>query len=207
MKVIVNGNEESESYCGNTLDEFLEDVVQKKSLDGFTATRIRVNESDLPVDADTTYETPVPEIRLLEVDFSSFSDIIEKNIVNAENYLKKLLPAIKTTSDLFRSGSEQEASAIFVNMIDGIGWLSEVVEMAAQAVYGDNYSKKFNGKSIQARQGDLVKLIEQMVEANQGKDWVLAADLLEYELLPYYNDWVNILPQLRQEGNKICETS
>jgi hypothetical protein len=36
----------------------------------------------------------------------------------------------------------------------------------------------------------------QMLEANQNQDWVLLADLLEYEMIPYYEDWRETLSRI-----------
>jgi hypothetical protein len=45
----------------------------------------------------------------------------------------------------------------------------------------------------------LVDFTQQMVDANKNQDWVLLADLLEYEILPYYQEWSDLLPQLRSQ--------
>ena len=35
-------------------------------------------------------------------------------------------------------------------------------------------------------------------EANKNKDWVLVADLLEYEILPFYGEWSELIPEFRK---------
>ena len=40
-----------------------------------------------------------------------------------------------------------------------------------------------------------------MVEANQNRDWVLLADLIEYELTPFYEEWQTLLPHLLPPKN------
>ena len=68
-------------------------------------------------------------------------------------------------------------------------------------VIGENSaSLRFNKKSILDRKQLLLDLITQMLTANKNKDWVLLADLLEYEILPYYKEWELILPELKQIG-------
>jgi hypothetical protein len=47
------------------------------------------------------------------------------------------------------------------------------------------------------RRTSLVDFTQQMVDANKNQDWVLLADLLEYEILPYYQEWSNLLPRFR----------
>ncbi|UCD11532.1 MAG: hypothetical protein JSU88_00085 [Nitrospinaceae bacterium] len=81
---------------------------------------MKINEEDLPADQEATYQTPVSPIQSLEVEFSSLARILRKNIANAEEYLERLIPAIGHAACLFRAGSEQEASQVFVGIIDGI---------------------------------------------------------------------------------------
>jgi len=35
-----------------------------------------------------------------------------------------------------------------------------------------------------------------MLEANQNQDWVLMADLMEYEMIPFYKDWEAVLSRI-----------
>ncbi len=68
--------------------------------------------------------------------------------------------------------------------------------LAAKAISPDTV---FDGKSIQDRRASLVDFTQQMVDANKNQDWVLLADLLEYEILPYYQEWSNLLPRFRSQ--------
>ena len=36
-----------------------------------------------------------------------------------------------------------------------------------------------------------------MLEANKSQDWVLLADILEYEMTPFYKEWQTILTKLK----------
>ena len=51
-------------------------------------------------------------------------------------------------------------------------------------------------ENLQVRQEKLTDLMNQMLEANKNQDWVLLADILEYEMVPFYKDWENILSKL-----------
>ena len=149
-------------------------------------------------DASATRKTPLSEIETLEIEISTLSDIINKNIENADAYLIRLIPGIEKSVELFRMGNEQEANKFFINIIDGIDWLSQVLDMilAAKAISPDTV---FDGKSIQDRRTSLVDFTQQMVDANKNQDWVLLADLLEYEILPYYQEWSKLLPRFRSQ--------
>jgi len=59
-----------------------------------------------------------------------------------------------------------------------------------------SWGKEIEGQSLEDRQETLTGLMAQMLEANQNQDWVLLADLLEYEMIPYYEDWRETLSRI-----------
>jgi hypothetical protein len=157
---------------------------------------IKIDGQEFFPDSPEIQETLLSGITTLEIEISTLSDIINKNIENADAYLIRLIPGIEKSVGLFRTGNEQEANKFFINIIDGIDWFSQVLDMilAAKSISPDTV---FDGKSIQDRQASLVSLTQQMVDANKNQDWVLLADLLEYEVLPYYQEWSNLFPHFR----------
>ena len=196
MKLLVNGKEETVSHMGETLGDLLLHIEKDGVPQGNVVRSIKIDGQESSPDSPEAQKTPLSEIATLEVEISTLSDIINKNIENADAYLIRLIPGIEKSVELFRMGNEQEANKFFINIIDGIDWLSQVLDMilTAKAISPDTV---FDGKSIQDRQASLVDLTQQMVDANKNQDWVLLADLLEYEILPYYQEWSNILPHFR----------
>ena len=196
MKLLVNGKEETVSHMGETLGDLLLHIEKEGVPQGNVVRSIKIDGQESSPDSPEAQKTPLSEIATLEVEISTLSDIINKNIENADAYLIRLIPGIEKSVELFRMGNEQEANKFFINIIDGIDWLSQVLDMilTAKAISPDTV---FDGKSIQDRRARLVDLTQQMVDANKNQDWVLLADLLEYEILPYYQEWSNLLPHFR----------
>ena len=196
MKLLVNGKEETVSYMGETLGDLLLHIEKEGVPQGNVVRSIKIDGQESSPDSPEAKKTSLSEIATLEVKISTLSDIINKNIENADAYLIRLIPGIEKSVELFRMGNEQEANKFFINIIDGIDWLSQVLDMilTAKAISPDTV---FDGKSIQDRRASLVGLTQQMVDANKNQDWVLLADLLEYEILPYYQEWSNLLPHFR----------
>ncbi|MCH8311505.1 MAG: hypothetical protein IID17_00795 [Nitrospinae bacterium] len=201
MKILINGLEKSFSCEGETLGDLLDHILENETSQGNFFSNIRLNEKEVLVDSPEIRQTPLSQIETLETEILSLNQILEKNIINAQDYLKKLIPGVQKASDLFRSGNEQEANKFFINIIDGIDWFSQVVDSIAKAIDFESDTVIFDGKSFQDRQDHLVKMTRQMVEANQNQDWVLLADLLEYEILPYYTDWEEQLPKIYRKNN------
>jgi len=198
MKLLINGKEEAVSCMGETLGDLVLHIEKQGVAQGNVVRSIQIDGKESSPDSPVARKTPLSEIETLEIEISTLSDIVNKNIENADAYLIRLIPGIEKSVELFRMGNEQEANKFFINIIDGIDWLSQVLDMilAAKAISPDAV---FDGKSIQDRRTSLVDFTQQMVDANKNQDWVLLADLLEYEILPYYQEWSNLLPRFRSQ--------
>ena len=198
MKLLINGKKEIGSGIGETLGDFLLHIEKVGLVQGNVVRSIKLNGHESSPDSKVNRNMRLSEIETLEIEVTNLSDIVDKNIENADAYLMKLIPGIEKSVELFRMGNEQEANKFFINIIDGIDWLSQVLDMilAAKAISPDTV---FDGKSIQDRRASLVDFTQQMVDANKNQDWVLLADLLEYEILPYYQEWSNLLPRFRSQ--------
>ncbi|MFQ5451324.1 MAG: hypothetical protein ACE5E9_11910 [Nitrospinaceae bacterium] len=199
MKISINGQEDNRSYEGETLGEVLDGILRTQSGKENVICKVRINEKEVAPDSLPVRRTPVSQIDTLEAEIYSLIDILGKNLTNAENYLEKLIPGIEKASELFRMGSEQEANKFFLNIIDGIDWFSQVVDSLVKAVDISSETRFFQGPSLREKQDQLVELTGQMLDANKNKDWVLLADLLEYEIVPFYEEWKDLLPEIQQQ--------
>lgn len=198
MKVRINGVEENTDYSGDTLGNFLEQIQKTRVLPGTYISKLLLNGKVVEVDAATTRSVPVTKIETLEIEIVGVHDILQKNIDNAENYLGKLIPGIGRAAELFQLENEQEASKFFLGIVDGIDWFTNVMDGILNVLTVAISPHQFNGKTIQERQDLLIDMTKQLLEANERKDWVLVADLLEYEFAPYYKDWLSIFPELKR---------
>ena len=196
MKLLVNGKEETISFVGETLGDLLSHIEKVGVAQGNVVRSIKIDGQESSPDSSEAQGTQISEIATLELEISTLADMINKNIENADAYLIRLIPGIEQSVELFRIGNEQEANKFFVKIVDGIDWFSQVLDiiLTAKEISPETV---FEGKSIQDRRTNLVGLTQQMVDANKNQDWVLLADLLEYEILPYYQEWSNLLPGFR----------
>ena len=198
MKLLINGKEETLALTGETLADFLAHVEQGGVAQGNVVRSVKLNGQESSLESSVSQQTLLSEIETLEVEVATLSGIINKNIENADAYLVRLIPGIEKAIELFRTGNEQEANQFFINIVDGMDWFSQVLDMILVAKE-ISPNTVIDGKSIQDRRAYLVNFSQQMVDANKNKDWVLLADLLEYEILPYYKEWSDFLPQFRSE--------
>jgi hypothetical protein len=197
MKVSINGVEQEESdFKGDTLGAILDSMVVKTP--GSYIRRMWLDDKEFPSDDQEALQKKPSDIGFLEVELSNLKDLVATNLVNALDYLKKLIPGFERAADLFRAGNEQEANKYYLQILDGIDWFSQVVSIIMNPDEGKMELPDADDENLQVRQEKLTDLMNQMLEANKNQDWVLLADILEYEMTPFYKDWENILSKLEK---------
>ena len=192
MKLTINGVEQKESeFIGETLEAILDMMV--KNTPGSYIRRIWLDQQEFPSDDRETLQKKPVDINSLEVELADLKDLVATNLSNALDYLEKLIPGFDQAADLFRTGNEQEANKYYIQILDGMDWFSEVVNVVMSSE-GEGQEPE---NSLRIRQAKLTDLMSQMLEANKNQDWVLLADILEYEMTPFYKEWQTILSKLK----------
>ena len=195
MKVSINGVAQEESdFEGETVSAILDTMVQQTP--GSYIRRIWLDNQEFPSDDREALQKKPSDIDSLEVELANLKDLVATNLANALDYLKKLIPGCEQAGDLFRAGNEQEANKYYLQILDGIEWFSQVVSVIMSPDEGETELPDTDDESLEVRQKKLTDLMSQMLEANENQDWVLLADILEYEMVPFYKDWGEILSKL-----------
>ena len=195
MKVSINRVAQEESdFEGETVSAILDSMVQQTP--GSYIRRIWLDDQEFPSDDREALQKKPSDIDSLEVELANLKDLVATNLANALDYLKKLIPGFEQAADLFRAGNEQESNKYYLQILDGIDWFSQVVSVIMSPDEGETELPDTDDESLEVRQKKLTDLMSQMLEANENQDWVLLADILEYEMVPFYKDWEKILSKL-----------
>ena len=190
MKISINGAETQDpSFQGETMEEVMNAIV--KSRQNSYIRRVWLDGQEVSSDSQDILKTSPTSVGLLELELAELQDLLANNLTNAKDYLVRLIPGFQKAADLFRMGNEQEANQYYLQVLDGIEWFSQVVIIIVSTL--ENKSEE---KSLEERQKKLTDLMSQMLEANQNQDWVLMADLMEYEMIPFYKDWEAVLSRI-----------
>jgi hypothetical protein len=108
-----------------------------------------------------------------------------------------LLQAIHQSARLFRVAAEDEANHYFAQVLEALRWLLTTGDTACQvlqvdlgaAVAGQNRLDSSFLRSLQ-------ELLSEMLEISENEDYILLADLMEYDLLPTVREWQRFLQNL-----------
>ena len=190
MRISINGAETQDpSFQGETMEEVMNAIV--KSRQNSYIRRVWLDGQEVSSDSQDILKTSPTSVGLLELELAELQDLLANNLTNAKDYLVRLIPGFQKAADLFRMGNEQEANQYYLQVLDGIEWFSQVV-----IIIVSTQENKSEEKSLEERQKKLTDLMSQMLEANQNQDWVLMADLMEYEMIPFYKDWEAVLSRI-----------
>lgn len=109
------------------------------------------------------------------------NQLAEETLIEANSYIKKVSLGINDIADNFMAGREDIALGGCVNLIDGLKWLIDVVELtqSVRERIGVEFPSLDNIKGI----------LQELTNAFENSDYVLVGDLLNYELNPIIEDW------------------
>jgi len=110
-----------------------------------------------------------------------------------------LCQGIQRSARLFRVAAEDEANHHFAQVLESLRWLLLTGENACRVLQADLEQVLLSptGQIVHYFKG-LQGLLEEMLEISQEEDYVLLADLMEYELLPLVREWQSLLADLAE---------
>ena len=137
------------------------------------------------------------EVSRLDLKTVSDADLARSILTDAAQQVETLALALEKGAALFRLAAEDEANHYFAQVLEALRWLLQTGEGACQVLEVDLV--KVNSPQV----GDVSEflsrfqnLLEEMLQVYEEEDYILLADLMEYELLPMVLQWQKILSQL-----------
>lgn len=141
--------------------------------------------------------TAATQAKSMEVIDESASAIITNVLDDAGAYATELVQFLPLTAGVFRSGDEGKALGQFIDILTGLDSLVKTFDSVGKAMNLDFGTTVNGNRSLREYVDQLNELLREMMGAQQKKDWVLLADLLEYELAPGLNQWLGVLSTLK----------
>jgi hypothetical protein len=105
------------------------------------------------------------------------------------NYNNKLIPALEQVVEHLQQQAEDQALSLFIHCLEGIQWSLDV--MILSRPYQKDMSFDLDTQKVQ-------DILAGLNESLENQDYVLMADILEYELIP-------LLKQFHAETEKNIE--
>ena len=199
MQVTVNEQQIPEDFSHmRSLEEALVDLNDRFVPPGQQLFQVKVNGEFF----SERYPRESKYMQLKEISTLDLKTIPDKDMARvilgeAVEQGEILCQAIEKSARLFRVTAEDEANHYFAQVIEALRWLLMTGETACQVLEVDL------GKAVSRQVGqpspffqNLQDLLGEMVEISENEDYILLADLMDYELLPTVREWQQILQNL-----------
>ena len=139
------------------------------------------------------------EVQSLEIRSSPVAEIA----VDITRELYKVVNLMREGADQvaakFRQADDSEALELYQDLLDVTRSFIGMVAMLR-----DEFSLKDHPVFVKAAE-ELTSLFSEMTEVLENEDWILLADLLEYEFLPAVDHWKKVIAQLREDISKVVK--
>ena len=143
----------------------------------------------------------IDDIRSLEIDTMDRTEIVQDFLRNGGNMVEILYESAKKISGIFRKADEKEANKHYAEFIDLYRNFFYMLQQSVDTLGIDFDTTDINGSSVNERLMSQQKLFDHMIHIQEQEDWIILADLLEYELAPILREFGGIFQTFKDINN------
>jgi hypothetical protein len=184
LKIYLNDKELDNEYRFLTLPELLESV--KDDIENRILKLILVNGTEVEEKYLSEKLIDKEDIQVIKFVTQRTDELIKGTLNQIDEYLHKLKDGIEETVDLFRTGETNKANKMYQQIIEGLDWYIQVTTKILSLLNTEGLKKKGNNKL-----NDLNEILGEIMEAQENEDTVLIADILEYEISRYIEEFMD----------------
>lgn len=122
-------------------------------------------------------------------------NVVLDSINTAQDYLPNLRKGLSQISMYLRNGKDSEGTKLFYYALEGLDWFLHV----AEAISTFFCSKKTDIKEDLKTYSDI---IFNLSEAWGNSDYLLTADIIDYELIPNLKKWNKLVDEILTNNKK-----
>jgi hypothetical protein len=168
----------------------------KKKIDDKIISKIYLNKIEVNENYLLNNFVYVDDIKSLEFKTIETEKLIENTLKEISNYLPKLKNGCIKTASLFRQSKLKEAHSKYNLILEGFEWYSQTVIKIIDLL---NYNDIEN--EIKNELTALNEILKSMIKANDNDDIILLADILEYEIVSFIDDFISLNQKIEFKFN------
>lgn len=203
MDITINGSLVNKSLGHvNNLEEILLNLSDTAIPPDHLVGCVMVNGSEFseifPGQAKEILTLNINELEIKTVPLEKFARAAMKDSVV---FVNDIIASVSKTAELFRIFDESEANEKMSQIIDPLRALITFINSTKVDLKWDFKTEHINGHPIIEDWEKLHSVIDELKSTQEEGDWILYADLLEYELIPVLNSWVTIFDEKSRNFN------
>jgi len=178
--------------------ENLEQVFAKVMEDGHLEDRVVTdvlvnNEPFSEIYPHQSEDVEMDGVETVEIVTMSTDDMAVEITLELYKVVNIMSEGAKQVAGLFRQADDAEALDTYQDLLEVIRNFLKMI-----GVLRDEYSLK-NNEDYEKSAVELNELFTEMSSVLENEDWILLADLLEYEFLPAVEKWKRVIKALRDD--------
>jgi len=203
MNITINGSLVNKSIEHiNNLEEILINLSDTSIPPNHLVGSVTVNGNEFSeVFPGQAKEIAAVNINDLDIETVSLEKFAEAAIKDSAFFVKNIITSVNKTAELFRIYDETEANEKMAQIIDPLRALIVFINSTRIDLKWDFENDQIDGHPIVKDWEKLHSVIDELKLTQEEGDWILYADLLEYELVPVLNVWVNIFEEKSKNFN------
>lgn len=138
---------------------------------------------------------PLQHLNGIQVQASPMEDMVRSAVAEAEGYLVTLQTSLVEVAEAFRHQLAEEANSKLSQVFEGIKMLAALLQGVELSLSGQ-YQQ--GPTSVAAVLTEMGPTLEGLIESQGQQDWILVADILEFELLANLSGFEHSLAAFKQ---------
>ena len=202
MKVFIDskeGEEEQEGNLKETLDKIKEELKEKN----LVVTKVLVDGKEIPLLQEVVWkERAVSEIEKVEVSSANPRELTIAGVLDSLTILPKINESLREAVRLIQTGSQEKGLNLLAEALEGLNWFNVVIQGVEKVLGIELSSFSIKGVDLLKKREELVEVLRKALSSFQNRDFVNLGDLIEYELAPQIESWLEVIPDLIKEVDK-----
>ena len=202
MEVLLDHKPFAAPLTGATLQDILVDLMNNHLGGERTLREVKVNGHPYE-EAAMGLPTNIlrAHIGVLEVETQDARDVAMHFLSQAGVYLRTIILSSEKVAEMFRTSDEREANEHYLRTLDSLQLFMQVLNTARATLNLDFKRNLPDNTWPDMHLEKLSGLVQEMLIAQEQEDWILLADLMQYDLVEALRNWQEIMP-LISEGVK-----
>lgn len=185
MKIIYNTNEfmiKNEEMLAETLSNIVDDL-QKNNL----------YFNHFIIDGEKfygeLYEYP-NEFEIVQIQYLNEMEYVSQLLLDGEGYLKRATPALRElTESVYQGNLKKEIWIELGQLTEGINYIQQIIEFIGTKLKEEKWN------DLLQKWYASVEFLTDMTKALEEKDTVMLGDLLQYELIPLFEETLIVIAE------------
>ncbi|WP_243546700.1 hypothetical protein [Pseudodesulfovibrio tunisiensis] len=176
------------------LEQVFSTVMEDGALENRIVTDVLVNDEPFTeIYPHQAEDIEMSEVESVEIRTMAVNDMAVEITRELYKVVTIMSEGGKRVAELFRQADDAEALETYQDLLDVTRNFLQMVGLLR-----NEYSLKDHVQYADAAE-ELSGLFTEMSDVLENEDWILLADLLEYEFLPAVEKWKKVIAQLRED--------